>query len=381
MKILHVMRQEKFTKRVSQLYSMRFNNGEHELLYINNDKTQPITNDDIEIPQREIFIDDYSGCSRQEAKTITDVMKEYDYVVLHSMFINDDIIKRIVRNRTLLKKIVWIEWGYDLYDWKVQIKSLADRFRRRRARIIRTECYAVICIFPPDRKFYKERFPKASAHVFYAPYIGPKRAKRFKNYSEHRKLTESRENGDTIYIQIGNRAYNRLRHIDALKKLEKFKDENIHLIIPLSYGREGYADRVQRYAEEHFPGKVTCIKEFLPVKEYNEILSKADIAVFNAVRQIGLNSINTLIFNNVKIFIPSESVLFRYLRWKGVPIQNFDRINEMDFDEFISDFEIEKPDMHMEYIKDLCRMKEKVMRWKRIYSRMRNDMGNKIYKN
>ena len=41
-----------------------------------------------------------------------------DYIVLHSLFLSATEYACLLADRKLLNKIVWIEWGADLYSWK-----------------------------------------------------------------------------------------------------------------------------------------------------------------------------------------------------------------------------------------------------------------------
>lgn len=149
MKIVHLMIREKFTESISAFYDKFFNNGEHEICYINVDGQKSLINEKISISQKEIYISDISNNSKSDIKKVVTAVDGYSYIVLHSLFCEGRMLKKIALDQRLRSRIVWIEWGYDLYDWKVKVSSLDDRILRYCGRVVRTKCNSVITIFPP----------------------------------------------------------------------------------------------------------------------------------------------------------------------------------------------------------------------------------------
>ena len=83
---------------------------------------------------------------------------------------------------------------------------------------------------------------------------------------------------DYYYEYQGNQK--QLNHIKALKALEKFKDENIKIVLPLSYsGDKQYLEEIYKYLECVFKGKYIVLKDFIPKEEYFKILE--NFKIFN----------------------------------------------------------------------------------------------------
>lgn len=362
------MRKEKFTAGIVDFYNNYFNNGKHEICYVTIRGMESQIRPEIEINQREIIIDNYNTTFK-DAQNVISATKEYDVVVCHSFFLRGIFVRLAAFNRALLKKIVWIEWGYDLYDWHIDATSFGNRVDRYCGRVIRTKCNAVVAIFPPDIEYYNKRFPKAHSKVLYAPYCSGTIDPSFSNYSREHRIAKTLQNDDPVYIQIGNRATNKLRHIETLKKLEQYKDENIVLFIPLSYGEKKYADKVQKYAETHFPGKTIVLRDFMPYEEYSELLRRVDIAIFNSKRQIALGNIQNLIFSNVKLYMRQDGYMFEYFKGRGVPVFAIDKEEQISFEEFISDFCVDE-DKFLNYIEELRSMEIKVKLWNDVYEQV-----------
>ena len=372
MKIIHLFREEKFRKTVSDFYEAFFNNGEHTLGYVNIEGRDSMIRDDLTIGQQEVYIKSLKA-DREDMDRIRRMTEGYDYIVFHSYFLrNPEAVRYLALHRKMLKRIVWIEWGYDLYDWKVKVEKFSDRLTRWFGKTIRTKCNTFIAIFPPDIDYYKKRFPDATAKIECAQYGGPKSPERFKHYSEYRRLTETREKGETVYIQVGNRSYPELHHIHTMSMLRKFAEEDIMLVIPLSYGPVKYGKKVRAYAEKHFPGKNMCLMDFMPQDEYFELLKRVDIAIFDTDRQIALGNILTLIFDNVKLYLPDTNVMSRYFRDRGVPIQSLADIKKGSFEDLTADYVIEDQDKFDEYLRTQYNNADvKRRQWEEIYDKLR----------
>ena len=372
MKIVHLMIREKFTESISAFYDKFFNNGEHEICYINVDGQKSLINEKISISQKEIYISDISNNSKSDIKKVVTAVDGYSYIVLHSLFCEGRMLKKIALDQRLRSRIVWIEWGYDLYDWKVKVSSLDDRILRYCGRVFRTKCNSVITIFPPDIDYYVKRFPKSTAKVYYAPYCGPDVSLSLKKkFKERNRIKEKRDKGEAIYIQIGNRAYNKLKHIETLEALERFNGENIMIVLPLSYGRKKYADKVQIKAEEMFPGKNICLREFMPFNEYIQFLNNVDIVIYNSKRQIALGNIYEAIANNTKIYLPCEGQMYPYFKEKGVPVQKLEDLAQCTFENFLTDCKIEDKESFNEYIEFLSNIDIQADYWKNIFDDLR----------
>ena len=376
MKVLHLMAgKEKFTIGVADLYNESFNNGEHNICYLKDHSALTCIRKDLSIPQYEIDFQNVFFHDVISSIKLIKLMGKYDYVVFHSFLINNPItlylfIKKAFSNN----HIVWIEWGFDLYDFQLQdnaslIKKLVFYIRKQ----VRNNVNSVVCIFPPDRDYFKNRFPKSKARVFYAPYIGGRLSKRrFEYQSTICRLKETKKNGEPIYIQIGHNAQKQLNHLKALEVLSKFKDENIVLVLPLSYCAEPqYIDQINQYLESNFPSKYIVLKDFMPEEEYFKIVRRIDIAIFYTYRQAALSNIYEMINNNVKLFMPEGSVMKEYFCSLGIPIGSIESIADQDFQKFTSIIEWGKIPGPKKFIDGLNDYDTRLQHWVHIYDELR----------
>ena len=369
MKIIHLMVKEKFTKGVAGFYNEFFNNGEHEILYLLRYNMESLICRDLSICQKEHY---HKGT--QDLISYLE-MQECDYIVIHSMlFTTKQMLSILLTKKSLLKKIVWLEWGMDLYSWKTS-RSIKSIIRNHINHIFRNKIKNVICIFPPDVDIFKKMFPSSKAKVFYAPYSGFPIKKEFEIYNRTSKLEEALNNNDTIYIQVGQNAFPTLNHIETLKMLSKFKNENIKIILPLSYGGEkNYVDDVVNFAKNTFGDKVLILREFLPYNEYSQLLTKVSIAVFNTERQCGLGNIHLLNFRNVKLFLSGNGVMYSYFLSNGVPVQKYEDIKDMTFKEFIKVIKTDDKEKFDKYIYSLSNIDQSVCKWNDIWENLRKSV-------
>lgn len=372
MKVIHVMREQKFLLPVVDFYNQHFQNGEHSILYVNQTGKASLKRDVVTLPQDEIYLS--NRFSMKEAKQLYRMIASYDYIVLHSMFISSGMKLLLSLKRSLLKKMVWIEWGYDLYSWRPEGSGIKTRLLTIINRKIRTDCNTFVGIFEPDCDFYREQFPDSKAKIFYAKYCGPKIPEEYLHYAPECRLEQTKQNGEPIYIQVGHQATSMLNHISVLEQLRRFSDENIMLFLPLNYGNQAYGDTVQQYAEEHFPGKVICLREMLPKTEYFALLKRVDIAIFDTPRQIALANINHLIFQNVKLYLSPEGVMYQYFLNHGVPVQNTASLSDCSFEALTEYVPPHDEESFRLYIRSLSNKQVHIDAWTKIYDELRNQL-------
>lgn len=224
------------------------------------------------------------------------VMKKNQKIILHSIF-NSRIIIFLLFNPWFLKKCNWVIWGGDLYSYqkpKITIKQKLYEFMR--AFCIK-RFGGIVFLTEGDYQLAKEWY-NTNAKEYFGMYINPVK----KEYLDDIKIKEKKE----IYIQIGNSADSSNNHTEIIDLLKKYKNENIKIFAPLSYGDKDYAFEVKKYGEEIFGDKFIAMMDFMKPEEYSEYLGSIDVLVFNHKRQQGLGNIYALVYLGKKIFIRSD---------------------------------------------------------------------------
>ncbi|QEJ95415.1 hypothetical protein FUT79_09485 [Treponema phagedenis] len=221
-----------------------------------------------------------------------------------------------------LKKIAWKIWGGDLYWYNSPKKN------------IKYKCYELF------RKFTIKRFGYINAGAFeynlakeYYNIMGQNfeamYPRSFFNFSIIK-------NSQYISILIGNSRAPQNEHIDALELLSKFKNENIKVYVPLSYGKcpEGYVESVNARGKTLFGDKYIAITDMMDLKNYQEFLSKIDIMVCNHNIQQGWGNLLVLLKFQKKVFIRRGISTEFDFTLHGLKFFFTDDIENMSFEEF-----------------------------------------------
>ena len=356
------MSDSKFTNTIRLFYDRWFND-KHEICYLCKEGID-ISDHSLKIKQHNCKLADLYNASFYK------FLKQYNYIVIHSIFFDYLIELKFIMKR-LHKNVIWIEWGYDLYSIKYNKlpKRFFDKIKWRIDVFFKKNVYGLVCIFPPDIAFYNENYTHHNVRVFYAPYCGPEIPKYLLNYNSESRLDKTLKNREPIYIQVGHQGYQYINHFRTLEQLSRFKDENIVVVLPLSYGDANRIDQIVDYAYQIFDKtKIIVLKDFLPLEEYISILSRIDIAIFDSERQIGLGNISKLIFQNTKLFLTEGSIMYDYFIEQGVNIKPANRISEMTFEEFSSPVLPLDNNKFKSYIKKISSYQWQLDAWENIYN-------------
>lgn len=146
-----------------------------------------------------------------------------------------------------------------------------------------------------------------------------------------KKYTAKYKNSCELNIQLGNSATRTNNHIEILNKLAKYKDKNIKIFAPLSYGDKNYANIVINKGKDIFGEKFIALTDFIPFEKYLEFLDSVDIAIFAHERQQALGNIVTLLGFGKKVYMNKQSTLFKWFTSRKFIIHELGKINKKDF--------------------------------------------------
>lgn len=362
---LHLMRDTNFTSGIVQFYERYFSDAGHTICYIvSPGKVSPL-NLSMKIKQIEYKS---KGGKVSRFKDFIRLLREYDYIVLHNMGCLDNFtgLVYLLPKRIYKKKIIWIEWGGDLYT--TENRKIKEILRNR----VKESVKAVVAIFPPDADVYRRKFPYSKAKIFYAPYCGATIANYYKESYPQSSLAVHPK-GEPIFVQIGNNAKEAQHHIEVLEALSRYKNDNIAVFLPIVYGGSAeYVNKVQSRAEALFPGKTYILREMMERKQYYDLLKKVDIAIFNTERQIGLGNLHFLIWKKAKIFMNHVNPMYDFFQNQGITICDYNEIKDLSFEDFCrpqKDYDEEK---FNQYINSHTNMEERIKSWRTIYDDLDN---------
>jgi len=223
---------------------------------------------------------------------------------------------------SLADKSYWVIWGKDLYFYKTLLKrrfyhNIYEFFRKRAIKKIRH----IITFTHGDYELAKEWYQ--SQATWHKSFMYPSNL--------YKDISVSGKREGTIVILVGNSADPTNNHLEIFSLLEKFKHEDIELVVPLSYGDKKYAKQVIEYGRRSFKEKFYPIEELLPLSEYLNLLKRVEIGIFAHKRQQAMGNIITLLGMGKKVYIRNDITSWRTLKDLGVEIHDiydFDLVRE-----------------------------------------------------
>ena len=336
MKILHIGSRSSIYNEYIEFINKNFEIDEHNFLIIDGEKKQG------DKSYKKDNIERYISKGRNLTRILKTIflilqipilyIKLFFYfrksqkVIIHGLF-NIRIIIFLYFFRVFLKKSNWVIWGGDLYEPPVRKGTFLDRIDK----FVKRNIAYISSLVPEDYQMAK-KINFVTGKYSRAIYMNPITL----SFLEKLERYENMKNG-TINIQIGNSSDPSNNHIEIIELLKKYKDENIKIYCPLSYGNKDYAQEVQKYGKDIFKEKFIGLLEFLPPQEYAKYINNIDILVFNHKRQQGLGNINALAYLERKIYIRSDISSWMYLKEElGLEIYDTLNIEEETFKDFIS---------------------------------------------
>ena len=298
-------------------------------------------------------------------------MKEAGLIILHAMTFNAKMHIISLLNPKIMRKIVWVAWGGDLYKDKPEqnakktwVQCLKKCINKNVKTLFIRRLHFFVSIFDPDAKYFEENY-KSKAKILKTSYVGGCYDEIYQKSFDYTNLEEKYKNGGCINILVGHQSNPELNHIRVLNNLLAYKDENIRIFVPLSYGDRANVVYVEEHAKKLYGEKVTILKEWMSLEEYNALLAEMDIAIFDTVRQVALGNINKLIYMQKKVYLFPDSVMFNYYKSNGACVYNCTDIGELNFYDFIRNF---KDNMGVGFVKSWLSDKDiKIKAWRDIF--------------
>lgn len=310
-KILHIMSNDKFAVPFIDFIENNQIGGKHIYLYFGS-----LSNNDFPIP--DLHNVDILNNEDRKAKKIKYLLKYFytaDKIIIHGLF-NPLLVKLLYFQPWLLKKCYWVMWGGDLYYHELARESkeyeLLEKWRKRVIGNMRGLITYVKGDYRLAQKWY------GATGEYYECFMYPSNL--YKEYD-----LEPKEH-KTINIQVGNSADPTNNHLDVFGKLKRYANDDIRVIVPLSYGNQEYAKKIIVKGQEIFGDKFEPLTKFLPFEKYLDLLAEIDIAIFNHNRQQAMGNTITLLGLGKKVYMRSDTTPWSLFTDLDVKVYNVDDI-------------------------------------------------------
>lgn len=287
--------------------------------------------------------------SRFSVRFINDHAAEYHRIILHYNIFRAHDIMRL--SDEAAAKIVWVVWGDDLYYVKrhnAVPKTPRDFARkyfyiwshysplygiiRHKAKKKVQKFYGIGIGYPYDEVMIHKLYG-SEARVVYAPVFS---RNNFDYSYEDLRRDHLEGQHDTVNVLIGHSGFPFHNHEKSLRLLSKFKDENIHINLVMSYGAN--SERVKKiiklanrlFGEE----KTTILTKKLPYSDYCKFLASMDIALFPFTHQAALGNALKLAYAGVKLYLDPSGALAQGFLAGGVKTCDYHHIRKEAWTEF-----------------------------------------------
>lgn len=309
--ILHVARNDKFIPPFIDFLEEHFDDfiTRHEFWISGDKKSYPIVaRPNINFPEEN------SGFIKQ--LELARRMQKSEKIILHGLF-DISFVKFLSMQPWLLKKCYWVIWGKDLYSYKLSKRTSGWYRNEVFRRIVIKRFGHLVTYVEGDVNLARQWYgAKGQYHecLMYSSNL-------YKAYDvPHKEHT-------TINILVGNSADHSNNHLEVFEKLIKFKEQNIKIYVPLSYGDQTHVKTVLKAGREIFGDKFIPLLEFMPFQNYLALLGEIDIAVFAHKRQQAMGNTITLLGLGKKVYMRDDVTplaIFSDLGIKVFDVKNLD---------------------------------------------------------
>lgn len=252
----------------------------------------------------------------QHSLSLSRLFRQSDKLILHGLFCNR-LLYLLAMQPWLLKRCYWVMWGGDLYaheaptkDWRWRKNEWLRRF------IIRRIGHFVTYIkgdYELARKWYGANGEYHNCFMY--------QSNLYKNYAVPPKQ------GDTKNILVGNSADPTNNHEEVLERLRPYKDQDIKIYCPLSYGQSNHANQIAKLGKEMFGDKFIPLMDFIPFEKYLELLGQIDIAVFAHKRQQGMGNTISLLGLGKKVYMRSDVTPWKLFSVLGMSVFDVEQLD------------------------------------------------------
>ena len=268
-------------------------------------------------------------------------------IVFHSLYVGFlPLLQDIPAN----KKVFWLGWGYDYYDrllsgaypeglFLPRTRSLLPDARKRGAiRAVASACKTgikrALARSTQDELLSRVDYfsPVIDSDYEMAIQLNPWFRPRYVtwNYGTMEDDLSSDELASKLLgdnILVGNSAAPENNHIEVFELLERNVElTDRQIIVPLSYGDESYKEKIIIYGQAILGNRFVPVPDFLDKESYFELLQSCGYVFMNHLRQQALGNICIMMLKGAKIYMNSQSPLYRWLIAKGGLIQSIDSL-------------------------------------------------------
>lgn len=274
-------------------------------------------------------------------------------IIFHSfLFIYNKILiyflEEIIKEYS--NKTAWIIWGGDARLSKNSpVGELIDNVKE-----VYYKSEGLKYLYEDFKKNYDiSKFTIIDIDLTYSGYFSKES---LANYVQDKK--------DYISILVGYFGVEVDKHLEVFNEISKFKDENIRVYCPLSYGYNDYIEEVKEQGKKIFGEKFYSLDEYSSFEKYMEFLSNIDIFIMACDISTGIQGLKAALYFGKKIYTPKGKAIWDKFEALGFKLDDYCNLKNENFSNFISNNNYENNKLLAESLFDINAVAEK---WKRVF--------------
>lgn len=302
--IVHMFPKSQFVEGFAEFVRNHFDTKKHKVILY--------TNQQFELPAELYELEFISDYDKKDLFWLYKELMSADKIIFHNLSVTFYVMLLIYLSPCIAKKATWLIWGGDLYCFRNQSKRIMDRFVEHMRRVLISRFPYIATLTTGDFDLAKKWY-KTNAKNIRINYCDENEINILKDVQKM-KLPKM----DTVNILLGNSATESNCHIEMLDVLSKFKNENICIYVPLSYGNMEYAEKVKEHGSKIFCDKIVYIEKFLDRRQYFSLLARMQVTIFNHNRQQALGNIFAMLYLGKKVYLRQGTAMWSEITdsWK-----------------------------------------------------------------
>lgn len=232
-------------------------------------------------------------------------------IILHGLF-SSHLYYVLALHPWLLKRCYWMIWGGDLYVHQQQARDWRWRKDEWFRRFVISRLGHLVTHVEGDVDLARSWYGARGAYHECLMYLS----------NVCRVGGPMAGTGQAVHILMGNSADPSNNHLEIIRGLAPFRDQDIIVFAPLSYGDRNHAKKVMNEGRAVFGGKFRPMTEFLSPDAYRDFLRSIDIAVFNHRRQQAMGNVIALLGMGKTVYMRPEVSSAAALKKMGLKIKD-----------------------------------------------------------
>lgn len=262
----------------------------------------------------------------------------------------------------ILAKVYLHFWGGDFYCLRDKISIIHIRsyiYRIFRLRCIK-RCRALVFLLDTEQAQF-EKICKYRKRCMAAAM--PKDPMEEIDYE--RLMNEIDKKVKEKRIIVGNSATKENHHIEVFELLARYKDKNMKVYVPLSYGNMDYKEEVIRKGRELLGDIFIPIENYMEKREYCRLLASMDVGIFNNDRQQAMGNIGIMLRMGKKLYLRKGTSMWESFLAAGAILHDAAGLRQSTYEDLFRQ-DMNDKQKNIQAIEAIWNVKGNVEQWEKI---------------